>query len=539
MSDTTHGPALMAGAPQAPHDPEPRFEGPSVLWAGPGRVVLLFGLLAGLSWWVHDRFLAEPEEPETPVALPSRVEQVLAQEHLAQPQAPEPPKQGLVNLLKDMAEPIAPKPSEPQAGQGANPSAGQGAAAQGPQAGHGDAPQAGQGDAPQAGQGQGAAKNTAQDELPPIEDPKHALAHFYAKLKHTEAKEPGAVTRIAHFGDSVIVADFVTGGARRKFQARFGDAGHGWVLIDKPWDFYLHEGVHFSSDLWRQRRITSDTISDNRYGLGGVTALASGGGAWATYKTVEEGPVGQRLSRFQLFYSAQPKGGQVAVEVDGQEKLLLSTASDTVEDKVETLSLPDGPHKVKVISRGGGEVRLFGVVLEREVPGVTYDSLGITGIRAKILNRFDEKHLQRQLQQRDLDLVIVMLGTNESEFTGMPMAEYEQDYRTLLRRIRQGLPDRSCLALSPPDRDHKDDRGRLVTIPLLKKIIEVQRKVALEEGCAFWSTYEAMGGENSMAAWYRHKPSLGSGDFTHFTKAGGDVLGAMLFDALMAARPKP
>ena len=30
----------------------------------------------------------------------------MAQEHLAQPQAPEPPTQGLVNLLKDMADEV-------------------------------------------------------------------------------------------------------------------------------------------------------------------------------------------------------------------------------------------------------------------------------------------------------------------------------------------------------------------------------------------------------------------------------------------------
>ena len=57
--------------------------------------------------------------------------------------------------------------------------------------------------------------------------------------------------------------------------------------------------------------------------------------------------------------------------------------------------------------------------------------------------------------------------------------------------------------------------------------------IALEEGCAFFDTFSAMGGEGSMGRWYKATPRLTSGDFSHPTRAGRRVLGGMLYRALM------
>ncbi len=497
--------------------PETAVSGPQVLWARPGQLVLLSAILMGVVWAV-DVFLIsgapESSEPDVPaVVLPSVTEALTRAEVEDQGQvgplraAPDQPKQGLVNLFAHLTEENVPE-------EGATGSASE---AKGKEK-----------EPPAAGKGKAVPEGFVA-----IEDPKGVMEPFYRALAQTEAKQPGALTRISQYGDSIIVSDFITSSARRRFQEKFGDGGHGFVLIDKPWDYYRHFGVRHSADFWKLSRITSNTIQDHQYGLGGVTSRTWGPGAWAQFSTASKGEQGRALSRFQLFYRAQPKGGNVAILVDGKEVELIETAAEAVEDKVHSLSIKDGPHKVRVQSKGGGEVRLFGAVLERETPGVVYDSLGITGIRAKTLGRFDGAHFQRQLALRDSDLVVVMIGTNESEFTGMSMEDYAADYARLLQRIRKGLPQKSCLVASPPDRAKKNSKGKLTTIPLLKKIIETQRKVALEQGCAFWNTYEAMGGENSMVAWYRHNPRLGSGDFTHFTKAGGDALGVLLFDALM------
>src|SRR5437870_4214289 len=59
-----------------------------------------------------------------------------------------------------------------------------------------------------------------------IEDSTHELDNFYASLSRTEAKQPGAITRVTHYGDSPITNDGITGTVRLLLQQRFGDAGH-------------------------------------------------------------------------------------------------------------------------------------------------------------------------------------------------------------------------------------------------------------------------------------------------------------------------
>ena len=75
------------------------------------------------------------------------------------------------------------------------------------------------------------------------------LEHFYGALART-AKGDG-VTRIVHYGDSPTTADLITGDVRHLLQARFGDAGHGFILIDKPWAWYQHDMVKLSGSGWQ------------------------------------------------------------------------------------------------------------------------------------------------------------------------------------------------------------------------------------------------------------------------------------------------
>src|ERR1041384_682428 len=74
-------------------------------------------------------------------------------------------------------------------------------------------------------------------------DPAGDLAYFYDALELTERRTAGAITRIVHYGDSPTTADMITGDVRDMLQRRFGDAGHGFSLVAKPWEWYEHRGV--------------------------------------------------------------------------------------------------------------------------------------------------------------------------------------------------------------------------------------------------------------------------------------------------------
>jgi len=68
--------------------------------------------------------------------------------------------------------------------------------------------------------------------------------------------------------------------------------------------------------------------------------------------------------------------------------------------------------------------------------------------------------------------------------------------------------------------------------PNLDEVIEIQRQVALQNGCAFWDWRMRMGGPGSVNQWVQ--AGLSQGDYVHFTGAGYRLVGDMLLEELMS-----
>jgi lysophospholipase L1-like esterase len=369
----------------------------------------------------------------------------------------------------------------------------------------------------------------------------HALDAFFARLARTERHEAGAVTRILHYGDSTIASDYISGTARRRLQGRFGDAGHGFILIANPWQWYFHNDVsHGSSGDWAASRLQGPLAPDRMYGLGGVSYTSYGGGL-ATFGTTTRGDYGRRVSRFDLYYLEQPGGGDVELTVRGAAPERFSTRGTTKQSRVHSVRTTDGESRLTVRAAGGGPVRLFGVALERDEPGVVYDALGLHAAMGTHWQRQDRAHWRDQLALRDASLVILEYGTNESDMERFEGDKYERTFGALIDELRDAAPGSSILVVAPLDRAEVRD-GRLVTRTVIHDLVSIQRRVALSHGAAFWNTFEAMGGDGSLVRWYRARPQLAGGDLTHPTPRGAEVLGNMLSSALVQAydkRPGP
>jgi lysophospholipase L1-like esterase len=368
-----------------------------------------------------------------------------------------------------------------------------------------------------------------------IEDPSgHALDNFFASLMRTETE--GGQTRICHYGDSPITNDGITSTVRRKLQLKFGDAGHGFVLIDRPWGWYEHAGV----DRRASRGWQSDPMFISRgehfYGLGGVSFTAATAGVSASVSTVTEGDVGHSISAFDVYFMMRPFGGDFDVEVDDQFVERVATASDEVKSGFHRVNVAEGPHKLVLRVVGDGDVQMFGVVLESSRTGVEYDSLGVNGAFIGLLAHYlDPDHWAEQLRHRNPSLVIIGYGTNESQFERLPMDQYEQDTKEAIRRIRAALPGVSIMLLGPMDRGARGAGGAIITRPMIPKLISYQRRLAAETGCAFLDTFTAMGGEGTVARWCEARPRLMGGDFTHPTALGAEIVGTLIYDAIIKA----
>jgi hypothetical protein len=357
-----------------------------------------------------------------------------------------------------------------------------------------------------------------------------ALTAFYGALARSEAKAPGAVTRIVYHGDSVVASDYVTGTLRRKLQEQFGDSGHGFVLLANAWPSYFHNDVfRWATKGWNVSRVVGPYAPDGLYGLGGVS-FHGYPGMRARFGTAKSGRFGRSVSSFEIAYLARPGGGELSLLVDGKEHSRVVTDAPRVSSAFRRVELPDGEHVLELMVQRGS-VRAFGVVLERSEPGVVLDAIGVQGARIRFLDKQDDQHWAEQLAHRAPDLLVFHFGANESaDGVAYSMADYHRTMKDVLLQARRALPGASCLILSAMDRARKEDAG-VVTVPAIPRIVLEQRSTASEVGCAFWDTFQAMGGRGSMARWLRQ--GLGQADLTHPSAEGAELLGSWLYQALM------
>ncbi|MDX6306154.1 MAG: hypothetical protein QOI77_3123 [Blastocatellia bacterium] len=368
-----------------------------------------------------------------------------------------------------------------------------------------------------------------------ITDTNHTLDPFYSTLARTEAKQAGAITRITHYGDSPVTNDGITAPVRRLLQQRFGDAGHGFILIDRPWAWYGHAAINFSSGGgWSNDSLMNPMVTDGAFGLGGVDFRANGPGKYARFAPATDGDTGKNFSVMDVYYERQPNGGLFEASVNNANSQTVSTKGEAVESGFFEIKAAQSGSNTFEVKTTAGSVRLFGAVIENEGPGVVYDSLGVNGAHAGLLaSVMNEQHWAVQLKHRNPNLIILNYGTNESQYASDDqMARYDKDLREVVRRVRAALPGVAILIVSPMDRGTHSG-GKVITLPAIPKIVEMQRRVAAETNCAFLDLFAAMGGEGTMAKWHEGRNHLVGGDLTHPTAAGAEKIGELIYDALI------
>ncbi len=361
-----------------------------------------------------------------------------------------------------------------------------------------------------------------------LDDSAGSLDRFYAALWRTEKGEDGAVTRIVHYGDSPTTADLITGDVRELLHRRYGDAGHGYVLIAKPWAWYKHAGVEISGSGWQMAPASRFIAGDGLFGLGGVSFA---GGAGASSRITWDDP---SYTQFTVWFLRQPSGGMFTFSADDAAPQNVETANPEKAPGFADFAVEHGASRVD-LRVDSGPVRIFGISAGKPGPGVVYDTLGLNGASISVMTRmFNLDHWTIELRHRDPQLLIINYGTNEADFASFVDNGYEKELREAIRRARSALPDASILIMSPMDRGYKTGPGEIATMPTIPRIVDTQRRVARETGCGFFDTFDAMGGAGTMARWYTSQPRLVSADFIHPYPAGGKIVAGIFVRELTA-----
>jgi lysophospholipase L1-like esterase len=393
-----------------------------------------------------------------------------------------------------------------------------------------------------------------------IESPA-ALTRFFAALQALEAArtrgEPGQLVRILHFGDSHVAADWWGNAVRRRLQARYGDAGPGYVMPGRAWKYFHHERALAPRANWQTLGLGRGETG-GFWGLSGVALAPRPGAAEAAViaeVTDYEVQVGLRDGEACLEVRVDgapvfegwvgddwavpaPGDGPLEVEVvpvdePGTARPVVGSCRRLVFLR-NVSPLPPGSHVLAVDNGCGGTPLVLGMDLRTGAGGVLLDTLGLNGGELERLDRFDPAVRRALLAHASPQLIIISYGANDMTASGFTRAGYTEAARGILAGLRADAPGAAILVTGPTDRSHrrKGPRRELVRTnePL---IVAALRDAALASGCSFWDAREAMGGEGSIDTWRRK--GLAGRDLVHLSEAGYVRLGELLSDALLDA----
>lgn len=366
----------------------------------------------------------------------------------------------------------------------------------------------------------------------PVEN-ERALEHFHGQLARLEAGEKKRL-RILAYGASHTAGDLYTGYLRAYLQSRFGNGGQGFVAMAKLNRWYRTLNFEVESNGFRIQHSQRKTPEkEGHFGLLGAAAVGYSKFGKASVFPTSESDTALQASDYEIFYYAEPRGGDFELTIGKSPGEVISTRG-TNEARYFPFQLAPGWHRVTVRPRGNGFVRIFGVSIERDEPGVVLDTLGINGARQANALSWNQALWTEHMQRRNPDLVLFAYGTNEAGDTRQPLGAYLRDLKGVLSRFREALPHASCVLVGPGDFPIETPGG-YVPRPRLQEIIQVQREVAPAFNCGFFDTFRFMGGEGSMQRWVAASPPLAAPDHIHLRARGYVKLGMTLGDALLRA----
>ena len=169
--------------------------------------------------------------------------------------------------------------------------------------------------------------------------------------------------------------------------------------------------------------------------------------------------------------------------------------------------------------------RLYGINLETDDPGISYDAIGVNG--ASIPSFLKCSLLVNNLKVLKPDMVILSLGTNDAYGPKFNPQVYKANYDTLINRILS-LNKNTAIIITVPNDDYYKKRYPNKNTALQEKVIY---ELAKKHDAAVWNLYQIMGGFNSSQVWYQNK--LMRRDRIHFSHHGYLLKGDLFFNSFM------
>lgn len=330
--------------------------------------------------------------------------------------------------------------------------------------------------------------------------------------------------RIAHYGDSQIEEDRISKVLRDSLQTRFGGGGPGMIPVREEYYTYsISEAGTVTPDRFMVFGPPEVRAGNNRYGPMGQKSH------YDSLCTVSIHPIKTNLgpSRYFNRLTLLSSGGVAVVSCKGITQILES--SDTIRHI--RFSLPDSTSRISFSFSGYQDI--YGVMLDND-KGVSLDNIPMRGCSGTIFTAIAASQLKDYFEKDNVRLIILQYGGNMVPFTSKEkdISAYKSKIEKQILYLKELAPDASILFIGPSDMS-TSIQGKMQTYPQLPMLVDSLKAAATNSGAAFWDMYSAMGGQGSMKKWVEQDPPLAGSDYVHFTPAGAEKVGGMLYESLM------
>ena len=366
-------------------------------------------------------------------------------------------------------------------------------------------------------------------------DTRAYLAAFYAALDSTNSMP----VRVVHYGDSQTEEDRITNVLREHWQKQYGGGGVGLIPLHqtiptrtiRQW-LSINNVVQTAQGGPKRYLVygpRSMRLNNDDYGVMGQVAVMDStlvAGSEDIVMNIE--PIDKKYKSHNYFNRVRLLTDSVSSYVMTRDTILHSATQSYI---TPLYTLPDSTTKCEIHLQGKGKV--YGISLETPT-GVIVDNIPMRGCSGNIFTKIDSASLSVFYRETNTRLIILQFGGNMIPQTENPstISGYVRStLRQQVRYLRACAPESAILFIGPSDMSTRID-GEMATYPLVPYMDKLLKKMAEEEQIAYWSMYDAMGGQNSMVKWV--EIGLAGSDYVHFTRAGANKVGRLLYDWLMA-----
>lgn len=368
---------------------------------------------------------------------------------------------------------------------------------------------------------------------------KQNLIAFFKKLKNISDGK----MRILHYGDSQIEGDRMTAFIRQRLQSQFGGSGPGFIPAINVYNTitFVQE---YSPNFQRFTNFGGKSLNTNRYGIlnsvGRFTAEIPDSISRDSLEmqtgwiSIEPGRMAYSRAKYynsiDLHY-ADAKDKCILRIYKNEELVKTDSLKNDGKYHVYSYNTANDPQNIRFEFESKVSPNILGFSLDG-THGVQVDNIAMRGSSGTFFGKIDQNLAKRIYENQKVELFIMQFGGNSMPYVKDSIGSDRavSYFKGQLQTIKRLKPDAAIIVIGPSDMSTLIE-GEYMTYPMLPYYVESMKKATKEIGGAYFDTYAAMGGEDSMVAWV--ESGLAGTDYIHFTNKGSSIAAQKFYDALM------